>query len=91
MPMLQAAAAVAAVVIVAWPAVTAAWPRLKAAVTPPSGPQDAHVRPAGPTYQRAMLDLASVRQRLLATDSLTEPVKAAIDTLTLALVGGSDR
>lgn len=46
--------------------------------------------PARVTYQRAMLDLANVRKRLVATTGLDEKAKAAIDTLTLALVAGSD-
>jgi hypothetical protein len=48
-------------------------------------------RPAGPTYQGAIADLAVVRLRLLETQQLTEQARAAIDTLTLALVAGSDQ
>lgn len=49
-------------------------------------------KPAAPvSYQKSMADLANVRLRLLSTTQLTEPVKAAIDTLTLALVAGSDQ
>lgn len=90
-PMLQAAAVVAAVAIAAWPAVAAAAQRLADAAKAPAAPQKPSGKPTGPTYQRAMLDLASVRQRLLATEGMSEAVKAAIDTLTLALVGGSDK
>lgn len=45
------------------------------------------------TYQRAMLDLANVRRRIVdqADGPLDDKVKSAIDTLTLALVAGSDR
>jgi hypothetical protein len=32
-----------------------------------------------------------MRLRLIATDHLDEDVKAAIDTITLALVAGSDK
>ncbi|NBW22294.1 MAG: hypothetical protein EBR82_81515 [Caulobacteraceae bacterium] len=46
--------------------------------------------PAGETYQSAIADLANVRRRLVRTQRLDEPVKKAIDTLTLALVAGSD-
>lgn len=46
---------------------------------------------SGVTYQRSMADLASVRLRLLETQQLDDKVKAAIDTLTLALVSGSDQ
>jgi hypothetical protein len=47
--------------------------------------------PAGVTFHRSMLDLANVRKRLVATAALDEKAKAAIDTLTLALVAGSDK
>lgn len=43
-----------------------------------------------PTYQSAIADLAHVRLRLSQTDKLDDKAKAAIDTLTLALVAGSD-
>jgi hypothetical protein len=45
------------------------------------------------TYQDAMLNLASVRRRILEQSggTLDADVKVAIDTLTLALVAGSDR
>jgi len=46
---------------------------------------------AGVTYQSAMTCLANVRRRLLDTKQLDDKVKAAIDTLTLALVAGSDQ
>ena len=42
------------------------------------------------SYQAAIADLANVRKRLIDTQQLADPVKAAIDTLTLALVAGSD-
>lgn len=48
-------------------------------------------KPAGPTYQGAISDLAVVRRRLLETQQLTDAAKQAIDTLTLALVAGSDQ
>ena len=37
------------------------------------------------------LDLANVRKRLSSTQQLDDKVKTAIDTLTLALVAGSDQ
>jgi hypothetical protein len=46
---------------------------------------------AAVSYQKAMADLATVRLRLLETKQLDDKVKAAIDTLTLALVAGSDQ
>jgi hypothetical protein len=43
------------------------------------------------SYEAAIHDLAHMRLRLIATDHLDEDVKAAIDTITLALVAGSDK
>jgi hypothetical protein len=48
-------------------------------------------RPTAISYQGSMADLANVRKRLLDTNQLDDKVKAAIDTLTLALVAGSDK
>lgn len=45
----------------------------------------------GPTYQEAMLDLADVRLRLVETSSLSKDATEAIETLTLALLAGSDK
>lgn len=42
-------------------------------------------------YADAIAALSAVRGRLLATESLTDKERAAVDTLTLALVNGSDR
>lgn len=44
-----------------------------------------------PTYQSAINDLAHVRLRLLQTELLDDKARAAIDTLTLSLVAGSDK
>lgn len=49
------------------------------------------VAPRGIGYQAAIADLANVRKRLADTSTLDEKAKAAIDTLTLALVAGSDQ
>jgi hypothetical protein len=46
---------------------------------------------AGIGYQKAMADLATVRRRLVETKQLDDQAKKAIDTLTLALVAGSDQ
>lgn len=46
---------------------------------------------AGPGYQAAVADLAAVRSRLVRTSTFTDEEKKAIDTLTLALVAGSDK
>jgi hypothetical protein len=55
-----------------------------------AAPAPVPVKPT-PTYQSAISDLARVRLRLLQTDALDDKTKAAIDALTLALVGGSDK
>lgn len=59
---------------------------------PVLGPSEVPSKPPhlAPTYQSAIADLAHVRARLAQTDKLDEPAKKAIDTLTLALVAGSD-
>ena len=64
-------------------------PRLARQATPALGPSPAppHLTP---TYQSAIADLAHVRLRLVQTKALDETAKKAIDTLTLALVAGSD-
>lgn len=46
---------------------------------------------SGMTYQAAVASLADVRSRLLATECLKDAQKGAINTLTLALVDGSDK
>jgi hypothetical protein len=50
-----------------------------------------HSPQAGVGYQKAMHDLATVRLRLIQTKQLDDKAKSAIDTLTLALVAGSDQ
>ena len=72
---IQAAAVVAAVVIVAAPG-------LLKKLVPARG---------GHSYQDALLALAVVRSRLAATGGLQEPSVAAIEALTMALVEGSDK
>ena len=57
---------------------------------PPAFGQAQPTPPPGPSYQSAIADLANVRRRLVQTQRLDDKVKAAIDTLTLALVAGSD-
>jgi hypothetical protein len=46
---------------------------------------------AGVTYEQAILRLADVRSRLVATKALGDDQRKAIDVLTLALVDGSDQ
>ena len=64
-------------------------PRLARQAAPALGPSPAppHLTP---TYQSAIADLAHVRLRLIQTEKLDDKAKSAIDTLTLALVAGSD-
>lgn len=84
----QYAAAVAAVCVLLWPRIKAvagsleSWARLP--VVP--GPR----RPAH-SFEESISSLASVRERLIATDALSPEAKGAIDVLTLALVAGSDK
>jgi hypothetical protein len=58
---------------------------------------EATVKPAAPPakpgvgYQAAIADLASVRRRLVETKMLDDKCRAAVDTLTLGLVAGSDQ
>lgn len=45
----------------------------------------------GPSYQQSMLYLASVRLRLIETSTLSKDAASAVETLTLALMSGSDK
>lgn len=78
----------------------AAWPQIRTASAwlaslwndDPSVPP---VRPlhevVSPNYQTAIANLAAVRLRLIHTKCLGDDQKKAIDSLTLALVDGSDQ
>jgi len=88
----QIGAAGIAAIVVAWPKVVAfakfVWSKLP--VAPDLSRPDAD--PV--SYQESIANLALVRARLNATALLGEdksPQRAAIDTLTLALVAGSDK
>ena len=88
----QIGAAGIAAIVVAWPKVVAVakfvWGKLPG-VLERSSPATAPV-----SYQDSISNLALVRARLNATALLGEdksPQRAAIDTLTLALVAGSDK
>lgn len=81
-------------VIVAAAAV-AAWPQIASVVKslalggirlPSRAPAASSV-----SYEKAIRDIAEVRFRLVDTDLLTDEAKKAIDSLTLALVAGSDK
>ena len=80
--------AVAAIVAAVWPAKPKAfdlpWP------LPGPSPQ-AEPQPRGVTYEAAIRALSQCRTRLVATETLGEKERAAIDTLTLALVNGSEK
>lgn len=56
-------------------------------LVPPPKPLEEAI---APSYQDAIANLATVRLRLRATDRLGDEQKKAVDTLTLALVDGSD-
>lgn len=78
----QIASSAAAVAVVAWPWIQSAASKLKGVRVQPAK------RTAG--YEEAIHNLAVVRSRLVATSLLGDEQKKAIDTLTLALVAGSD-
>lgn len=71
----------AAAVIGLWPKVAPLLKRL-----PAPGPAAPSV-----TYQAAMVALASVRARLLATGGVSDEAGKAIEAITHALVEGSDK
>lgn len=50
-----------------------------------------HEEAVAPSYSKAIDDLACVRTRLKVTGCLKDEQLKAIDTLTLALVAGSDK
>lgn len=83
--LLTAGGTAAAVLVVAWP-------RVKTLLGALPWPVRADAAKAtGISFQAAIASLAGVRGRLSATGCLSdEGVKEAIDTLTLALVRGSD-
>jgi len=78
-------------------AIVFAWPRIVAFVKSIRGRMPAVPVPAmgdSVSYQEAISNLALVRTRLNSTGLLGDeksPQRAAIDTLTLALVAGSDK
>lgn len=66
------------------------WPKPQDKPRDPN-PFRAAAAAAQPSYQASLSALAAVRLRLLRTENLTDQTRAAIDTLTLALVSGSDK
>lgn len=86
---LQIAAAVAAILIAAGPALSTVWTKVLERVWEPRG--EPALKPVGPNYQAAMQHLASVRLRLVRAGALTKESSQAIEVLTLALIEGSDK
>lgn len=95
MTAIQALAGLAGLVVLLWPALPAAaeWVRvnLKKPVSPPVRPVVPDEPVAGPSYHDALLALSAVRARLVATDTLGDDQKRAVEVLTLALVQGGDQ
>jgi hypothetical protein len=95
----QIGAAIVAAAVVAWPKIQsmakAVWKALPGTVpvpVPAPSPEPLGQRPV--SYEEAIHNLALVRGRLNVTGLLGDdksPQRAAIDTLTLALVAGSDK
>lgn len=88
----QVIAAVTGLATLAWPHVspwaTGLWQGLGKPKPPlPTPPEEA----VAPSYTVAIENLASVRTRLKVTECLKDDQLKAIDTLTLALVAGSDQ
>lgn len=87
--MITLALAAASAVVLAWPMLEAARASRPGAFRLPLGRPAAAPRHA--RYADAIHALSIVRGRLVATESLAEKERAAVDSLTLALVNGSDR
>jgi hypothetical protein len=82
----------AAVALLLWPEAPAAVKSSTAAPSLPSVPVPAIPQPPkAPSYRSAIESLASVRSRLIATETLDDKAKEAINELTLCLVAGSDK
>jgi len=79
--------AAAAGVLFLWP--SSAPPA--ATKVPPSLSEPVVTTPLRPSYNNAMNALALVRTRLSQTETLTDKEKECITSLTVALIGGSDR
>jgi hypothetical protein len=84
------------VLILAWPAIFS-WVKQGLEALPHPAPSVPLPTPSVPaaapktSYIAAIENLGIVRTRLVQTECLGEQQKAAIDTLTLALVGGSEK
>jgi hypothetical protein len=84
MTTVQYIAAAAGVAVLAWPHLPAIWTWATTQIPLDSKPESA-------SYKDAIVYLAHVRNRLVATSTLADDQKRAIDVLTLALVDGSDK
>jgi hypothetical protein len=73
-----------ALAVLLWPQLPAIWAWIKSQDVGGS-------KPPPSSYRDAIVYLAFVRNRLVATGALGEDQKRAIDVLTLALVDGSDK
>lgn len=80
----------AAAVVVAWPNIVKAFNVVRALPFFQKGGSADKIKDKV-AYEIALHALAVCRARIIATDNLDEKAKAAIDTLTLALVAGSDQ
>ena len=87
---IQYALGAAAVIVAAWPQIREIASSILSDDKTVPAPRPLN-EVVSPNYQTAISHLASVRLRLVHTDGLGDPQKQAIDTLTLALVAGSDR
>lgn len=87
---LQIAAAIAALVLAAGPSLSVLWTKALEWAWAPS-PDAPALLPIAPNYQTSMQHLASVRLRLMRTGCLSDDAAEAVETLTLALMNGSDK
>lgn len=80
-------------VLVAAAAVLLFWPSSKPVANPyfPAPAELAPPQPRIPSYIDAVACLQTVRHRLVESEQLGEAQQDAIDTITLALVRGSER
>lgn len=85
----------AAAAVVLWPQLhyAATWLAVAASslLRREPGPEPAKPAAIAPNFRDAVAHLAQVRLRLLTTEALGDEQKKAIETLTLALVAGSDK
>jgi len=90
---LQAASIVAAAAVLLWAFRGDLWYVAESAIGWAASDDHDHApaKRRGPTYQGSMLNLADVRLRLVETSALSKDAAEAIETLTLALLAGSDK